>query len=189
MLDQSFVFLQRVGKALMLPVAVLPVAGLLLGIGAAKISIFPAALSTVMEQSGGTIFHNLPLLFAIAVALGFTANDSVSALSATIGYVVMRATMGALAPVLGLGPLGADQGPRLRVTDGAAERERSNSAGLAVRSCPGKECGMRVVARRLYGVCQSAPRWSQRLSCRWENCVRPTRSGLAAVAAWWTRTG
>jgi len=96
MLDQAFGFLQRVGKALMLPVAVLPVAGLLLGVGAAKVSVLPAALSRVMEQSGGTIFANLPLLFAIAVALGFTANESLSALSATIGYLVMRATMAAM---------------------------------------------------------------------------------------------
>ncbi len=97
MLDKSFVFFQRVGTALMLPVAVLPVAGLLLGIGSAKASFLPVGLSTVMEQSGGAIFAHLPLLFAIAVALGFTANDGVSALSATIGYLVMRATMGAIA--------------------------------------------------------------------------------------------
>jgi PTS system glucose-specific IIC component len=96
MLDQAFGFLQRVGKALMLPVSVLPIAGLLLGVGAAKVSVLPAGLSRVMEQSGGTIFANLPLLFAIAVALGFTANESLSALSATIGYLVMRATMAAM---------------------------------------------------------------------------------------------
>src|SRR5215510_10181383 len=99
MFKQAFGFWQKMGKALMLPVAVLPVAGLLLGIGASKFSLLPPVASSLMEQSGSVIFQNLPLIFAIAVALGFTGHDSVSAISATIGYVVMLAAMGGMAHV------------------------------------------------------------------------------------------
>ncbi len=54
----------------MLPVSVLPVAGILLGVGSAKFTWLPAIVSDVMAQSGGAIFGNLPLIFAIGVALG-----------------------------------------------------------------------------------------------------------------------
>jgi PTS system glucose-specific IIC component len=97
----SFSFLQKIGKALMLPVAVLPVAGLLLGLGAAHFEILPKVVSDVMAQSGGAIFGNLPLIFAIGTALGLAANDGVAALSAVVGYVVMLATMGVFAKIMG----------------------------------------------------------------------------------------
>lgn len=97
----AFSFLQKIGKSLMLPVAVLPVAGLLLGIGSAHFSFLPAALSDVMAQSGGAIFSHLPLIFAIGTALGLAANDGVSALSAVVGFVVMLASMGTFAKLLG----------------------------------------------------------------------------------------
>src|SRR6185312_7504877 len=97
----SFSFLQKIGKALMLPVAVLPVAGLLLGIGSAHFSILPETLSNIMAQSGGAIFGNLPLLFAIGTTLGLAANDGVAALSAVVGYVVMLGTMGVMAKHFG----------------------------------------------------------------------------------------
>src|SRR5262245_60834790 len=83
-----FALLQKIGKALMLPVSVLPVAGLLLGIGSAHFAWLPPALSDVMAQSGGAIFSNLPLIFAIGVALGVTQNDGVAALAAVVGYAV-----------------------------------------------------------------------------------------------------
>lgn len=95
----SFTFLQKVGKSLMLPVAVLPVAGLLLGIGAANFPWLPPIASELMKNSGDVIFGNMGLIFAIAVALGFTDNDGVSAVAATIGYAVMLATMGVMAGV------------------------------------------------------------------------------------------
>ena len=69
----AFGSLQKIGKALMLPVSVLPVAGILLGVGSAHFTWLPAIVSDVMAQSGGAIFGNLPLIFAIGVALGFTA--------------------------------------------------------------------------------------------------------------------
>jgi len=89
MAQSPFAFLQKIGKSLMLPVAVLPVAGLLLGIGAANFGWMPEILSLLMKNSGDVIFANLPLIFAIGVALGFTENDGVSAIAAAIGYMVM----------------------------------------------------------------------------------------------------
>lgn len=100
-LKSSFSYLQKIGKALMLPVALLPAAGILLGVGSAHFTIIPEALSNIMAQSGGAIFGNIPLLFAIGTALGLAANDGVSALSAAVGYVVMLATMGVFAKFLG----------------------------------------------------------------------------------------
>ncbi|MBX3021759.1 MAG: PTS glucose transporter subunit IIBC [Bdellovibrionales bacterium] len=96
-----FSFLQKIGKALMLPVAVLPVAGLLLGIGSAHFAFLPASLSDIMAQAGGAIFSNLPIIFAIGTALGLAGNDGVSALSAVVGFVVMLATMGAMSKLMG----------------------------------------------------------------------------------------
>jgi PTS system glucose-specific IIC component len=100
----SFGWLQKIGKSLMLPVSVLPAAGLLLGVGSAKFSWLPEIVSTVMAQSGGAIFSNLPLIFAIGVALGVTNNDGVAALAAVIGYAVLIATMGVMAPLLDYEP-------------------------------------------------------------------------------------
>src|SRR6476661_4747282 len=104
MAQSPFAFLQKIGKSLMLPVAVLPVAGLLLGIGAANFGWMPEILSLLMKNSGDVIFGNLPLIFAIGVALGFTENDGVSGIAATIGYLVMTATLGVIAKVEGVEP-------------------------------------------------------------------------------------
>jgi PTS system glucose-specific IIC component len=96
MFQNAFSILQKTGKALMLPVAVLPVAGLMLGVGAAEFSWMPALASALMKSAGDVIFGNLPLIFAIGVALGFTGNDGVSAVAAVVGYVVLLATMGVM---------------------------------------------------------------------------------------------
>lgn len=101
MFKHIFSSLQKIGKALMLPVAVLPVAGLLLGVGAANFEWMPPLASALMKNSGDVIFGNLPLIFAIGVALGFTENDGVSAVAAAIGYIVLLATMGVMAKVWG----------------------------------------------------------------------------------------
>jgi PTS system glucose-specific IIC component len=93
----AFGLLQKIGKSLMLPVAILPVAGILLGVGSAGFSWMPELLSSIMRDAGGVIFGNLPLFFAIGVALGMTDNDGVASMSAVVGYVVMLATMGLLA--------------------------------------------------------------------------------------------
>src|SRR3954463_16342008 len=98
----AFAFLQKIGKCMMLPVSVLPVAGILLGIGSANFSWLPSAVSQVMAASGNAIFANLPLLFAIGVAIGLTENDGVAALAGTVGYVVFLAAMGVSAQLLGI---------------------------------------------------------------------------------------
>ena len=87
---------------MMLPVSVLPVAGILLGVGSANFSWLPAAVSQVMAASGSAVFGNLPLLFAIGVAIGLTENDGVAALAGTVGYVVFLATMGTCAKLFGV---------------------------------------------------------------------------------------
>lgn len=79
MFKNAFANLQKVGKSLMLPVSVLPIAGILLGVGSANFSWLPAVVSHVMAEAGGSVFANMPLIFAIGVALGFTNNDGVCA--------------------------------------------------------------------------------------------------------------
>lgn len=101
-MSNLFANVQKVGKALMLPVAVLPVAGILLGIGAAKFSFLPDVVSQLMEQAGGSVFGQMALLFAIGVALGFTNNDGVAALSAAVGYGIMTSTLKVMAGVVGV---------------------------------------------------------------------------------------
>ena len=98
----AFATLQKIGKSLMLPVSVLPVAGILLGVGSAKLSWLPEIVSNVMAQSGGAIFSNLPLIFAIGVALGLANNDGVAALAAVVGYAVLQAALGVFATMLGI---------------------------------------------------------------------------------------
>jgi PTS system glucose-specific IIC component len=88
-----FGWLQKLGKAVMLPVSVLPVAGILLGVGSSGFSFIPTVVSDLMARSGGAIFGSLPLLFAIGVSLGLAAGDGVAALAATVGYLVMSATL------------------------------------------------------------------------------------------------
>lgn len=90
----------------MLPVSVLPIAGILLGVGAAKFSILPEVVSSLMEQAGGAVFGNMALLFAIGVALGFTKNDGVAGLAATVGFYIMMQTVETLAPGANTGVLG-----------------------------------------------------------------------------------
>jgi glucose PTS system EIICB or EIICBA component len=114
--QKAFALLQQMGKSLMLPVSVLPIAGLLLGLGSARLIELanlkngviaspafwwlPQWLATIMKQSGDSIFANLPLIFAVSVAIGYTGNDGVAALAATVGFAVFIATLGAASIVL-----------------------------------------------------------------------------------------
>ena len=100
--NSAFSLLQKIGKCMMLPVSVLPVAGILLGVGSANFSWLPDVVSQVMAAAGGAIFGNLPLLFAIGVAIGLTENDGVAALAGTVGYVVFLAAMGICAKLHGI---------------------------------------------------------------------------------------
>lgn len=104
MFKNAFGVLQKIGRALMLPVALLPAAGLLLGFGNAfqsdrVLELLPflsadwiQLTSRVMEDAGGIIFANLALLFAIGVAIGL-ATDGAAGLAAIVGYLVLNQVM------------------------------------------------------------------------------------------------
>ena len=104
MIKTTFGTLQKIGKALMLPVAVLPVAGILLGVGSAGFPFIPDLISSIMAQAGGSVFGNLPVIFAIGTAIGLTENDGVSSVASVVGFAVMLGTMGTMANFLGLEP-------------------------------------------------------------------------------------
>lgn len=118
MKDQIFSVLQRVGRSFMLPIAILPVAGLLLGIGssftnATTISTYHLesilgdgtvlnALLLIMSKAGNVIFDNLPLIFAVGVAIGMAKEEKeVSALSALIAFFVMHISINAVLLISG----------------------------------------------------------------------------------------
>ena len=113
MKDKIFGVLQRVGRSFMLPIALLPVAGLLLGIGSSftnptmlqaygldSIIYQGSAIYTVldiMNQCGSAIFGNLALLFAMGVAIGMAKKEKeVAALSGAIAYLVMNTAISAM---------------------------------------------------------------------------------------------
>ncbi|QJC35175.1 PTS glucose transporter subunit IIBC [Enterobacteriaceae endosymbiont of Donacia proxima] len=100
MFNNTFANMQKIGKSLMLPVSVLPIAGILLGIGSANFHWLPNIISNIMEKTGGSVFANIPLIFAIGVALGFTQNNGVSALAAVISYGILTKTVEVIIPIL-----------------------------------------------------------------------------------------
>ncbi|MDQ0243928.1 PTS system D-glucosamine-specific IIC component [Bacillus fengqiuensis] len=105
MFKKLFGVLQKVGKALMLPVAILPAAGILLGVGTALqnptlLERVPAIggdgfqlVANVLAQAGDIIFANLSLLFAVGVAVGLAGGDGVAGIAAIVGYLIMNKTM------------------------------------------------------------------------------------------------
>lgn len=96
-----FLKIQRLGRALMLPIAVLPVAGLLLRLG--QPDVFNIKM---IADAGGAIFDNLPLLFAIGVAVGFAKdNNGVAGLAGAIGYLIEIAVMKDINDKLNMGVL------------------------------------------------------------------------------------
>lgn len=116
--SRLFGILQRVGRSFMLPIALLPIAGLLLGIGSsltntAMISAYhlekilgPGTVAnsvlTVLSDVGSIIFANLPILFAMGVALGMAENEKATAtLAAAISFLVMHETIHALLTITG----------------------------------------------------------------------------------------
>ncbi len=118
MKDKIFGVLQRVGRSFMLPIAILPVAGLLLGIGssftnATTIETYGLeailgsgtvlnALLTIMSKAGSIIFDNLPIIFAVGVAIGMAKKEKeVAALAAMISFFVMNATINGMLIVQG----------------------------------------------------------------------------------------
>jgi len=113
MKDKIFGVLQRVGRSFMLPIAILPVAGLLLGVGGSFTNetmlnayglmgimgpgtVINAVLQ-VMNAAGNIVFENLPIIFAMGVAIGMAKKEKeVAALSAAIAFFIMHASIGAM---------------------------------------------------------------------------------------------
>ncbi|HWO76435.1 MAG TPA: maltose/glucose-specific PTS transporter subunit IIC [Bacillus sp. (in: firmicutes)] len=111
---KAFEKAQQFGKSFMLPIAVLPAAGLLLGIGGAlsnpnTVAAYPfldiaflQAIFTIMSAAGNIVFANLPIIFAVGVAIGLARSDKGTAgLAAMIGYFVMNSTINALLSLTG----------------------------------------------------------------------------------------
>jgi len=118
MKDKIFGVLQRVGRSFMLPIALLPVAGLLLGIGGSFTNetmlqtyglfglmgpgTFLYAVFTVMKEAGDIVFANLPILFAMGVAIGMARREKeVAALAAAVAFFIMHASISAMITING----------------------------------------------------------------------------------------
>lgn len=133
---------QQFGKSFMLPIAILPAAGLLLGIGGAlsnpnTIKAYPILdvdllqyIFILMSSAGNIVFANLPVLFAIGVAIGLARSDKGTAgLAAMLGFLIMNATMNAL----------------LTITDNVAAPEELAKAGQ------GMVLGIQTVETGVFG--------------------------------------
>jgi N-acetylglucosamine PTS system EIICBA or EIICB component len=102
----GFAQLQRLGKSLMLPIAVLPAAGILLRLGQDDLlgridTPVIGPFFDAMSAAGGAVFANLPLLFAVGVAIGFAKKaDGSTALAAVVGYVVIEAVFETMSPIV-----------------------------------------------------------------------------------------
>ncbi len=134
MKDKIFAVLQRVGRSFMLPIAILPVAGLLLGLGSSFTNettiatyhleaILGAgtplnALLIIMNAVGSSIFNNLPLIFAVGVAIGMAKKEkSTAALASMIAFFVMHITVQAMLTINGwIDATGAETGKALSGT-------------------------------------------------------------------------
>ncbi|NFD86960.1 PTS glucose transporter subunit IIA [Clostridium botulinum] len=88
-----FSTLQKIGKSLMLPVSVLPAAGILLRIGQNDLLGKYGAVFQNLSIAGDAIFENLPLIFAVGVAIGFSGGEAVAALAAVIGQLILQAVL------------------------------------------------------------------------------------------------
>lgn len=118
MKDKIFGVLQRVGRSFMLPIAILPIAGLFLGIGGSFTNetmlktynlinvmgpgTFIYALLYVLKSAGSIVFTNLPLIFAIGVAIGMAKKEKeVAALAGAIAFLIMHSSIGAMIDING----------------------------------------------------------------------------------------
>jgi PTS system D-glucosamine-specific IIC component len=140
--SRAFGFLQRMGRALMVPVAILPAAGLLLGIGVGLqqptlVEIAPwlggdgwVLVSTVMTNAGSIVFANLGLLFGIGVAIGLAGDAGVAGLAAAVGYLVFHVSIQTL---LGLTPQDVVEDPsRYTIVLGIPTLQTGIVGGLAI---------------------------------------------------------
>ena len=148
--SSAFAVVQQIGKSFFLPVSVLPIAGILLGLGSSftnadTIAAYHLqgimgegtilnALLTIMSQVGNTIFGNLPLIFALAVALGMAKNEkAVAVLSAGISFFVMNSTINAMLKLSG--KILADGTYAKSVLNGQITIEHMNELDSTVSKC------------------------------------------------------
>src|SRR5574344_1356949 len=113
MKDKIFGILQRVGRSFMLPIAILPVAGLFLGVGGSFTNetmlktygllnvigpgTFIYSILSVLNAAGSVVFDNLPILFAMGVAIGMAKKEKeVAAISSAVAFLIMHSSIGAL---------------------------------------------------------------------------------------------
>ena len=115
-----FAQVQKIGKALMTPIAILPAAGLFLAFGN-KLDI------PMMEQAGGIIFANLPLLFAVGAAIGLVGGDGIAALAAVVAILIMNITVG---NVVGITPEMAAAGGKYAMVLGIPTLQTGVFGGL-----------------------------------------------------------
>lgn len=116
-----FSLLQRIGQSFMLPIALLPIAGIFLGIGSSLTNTnmlaayhlkglmgprtAPYILFSLLNSAGSIIFDNLPILFAVGVAIGMARSEkSTAALSSIVAFFVMHSTIGSLITYTGRSP-------------------------------------------------------------------------------------
>lgn len=116
-----FTTLQKVGKAFMLPIALLPIAGILLGVGGALTNktmiqaygierilgegTLVSSILSLMKYTGEVIFANLPLMFAVAIPIGLAkAEKGTAALAGVVGFLVMHQTINGVLSIQGINP-------------------------------------------------------------------------------------
>ena len=138
----GFAQLQRLGKSLMLPIAVLPAAGILLRLGqddllgkikAPVIGPFFQAMSA----AGGAMFDNLPLLFAVGVAIGFAKKaDGSTAFAAVVGYLVVQAVFKTMSPIVLAGEVDKARRPGADRLQRTCRHLRRPAHRVAVRPIP-----------------------------------------------------
>ena len=133
----GFAQLQRVGRSLMLPIAVLPAAALLMRFGQpdmlgadglGKFADWLLPVATVFAAAGTALFDNLPLIFAVGVAIGFAKKaDGSTALAAVAGYLVMTSVFTSMSPVVRAGVPAPAGAPRATTSPRATLRSRPRS--------------------------------------------------------------
>lgn len=150
MKDKIFGVLQRVGRAFMLPIALLPVAGLLLGIGGSFTNqlmlesyglldiMGPGTIIynvlSIMSEAGNVVFANLPIIFAIGVAIGMAKKEkAVAALAGAIGFFIMHTVISTL-----IGITGTYDPETLAAANDAAKLVALNTGGAFAEVIPGR---------------------------------------------------
>lgn len=135
----GFAALQRMGRSLMLPIATLPAAGLLLRLGQADVLgadglskhlSWMQPVADVLAAAGGAVFDNLPLIFAVGVAVGFAKkSDGSTAVAGLFGFLVFKGVLDALAKFWG-----APAGPDAKINYGVLAVSSSASLPLCYGS-------------------------------------------------------